>query len=247
MAVVRPLQIMLFVIATSLAAICPPGWYRYGESCYYIITSPLNWTDAKTACADLQGRLAVPRSEMEQSFIWNTYVNISHGTPPHSLWIDCNDREEEGNWQQCPLVDESAGYQNWKDGEPNDYGNGEDCAIIHRDLVGKWEDRHCSGTYYAVCQQPAATSSTPAYCLHASPDGRISSRCLVGHVVKELPADGVVSCGKACRLEPRCRSFNLLDQGGRDEKITCQLNNGTSDAANEGELIEIENCYLFDI
>ena len=247
MAVVRPLEILLFVIATSLATICPPGWYRYGESCYYIITSPLNWANAKIACADLQGRLAVPRSEMEQSFIWNMYVDISHGTPPEHLWFGCNDREEEGNWQQCPLAGESAGYQNWGDRQPNDYG-GQDCAAMMKKRGGKWGDVDCLNTnYYAVCQQPTVTSSTHAYCLHTGSDGRISSRCLVGHVVKELPADGVVSCGKACRLEPRCRSFNLLDQGGRDEKITCQLNNGTSDAANEGELIEIENCYLFDI
>ena len=112
---------------------------------------------------------------------------------------------------------------------------------------GEWHDIQCSKSHHAVCQRPADTSSTPTYCLHTGPDGRIASRCLLGHVVKELPADGVVSCGKACRLEPRCHSFNLLDHGGRGEIMTCQLNNVTSDAANEGDFDGSENCYLFDI
>ena len=81
----------------------------------------------------------------------------------------------------------------------------------------------------------------------SNPVGRGGSRCLLGHVVKELPADGVLSCGKACRLEPRCQSFNLLDQGGRGEKMTCKLNNVKCDFADESDFEGIGKCYLFDI
>ena len=245
MALVHCLEIFLLVISTSLGEICPHGWYRYGESCYYFIVHSVDWYEASTTCAELHGILAIPHSQMEQSFIWNTYENIFNGQPSTPLWIGCNDIEEEGNWQQCPLRGMSHGYQNWRYNQPDD-SNGQDCAVMHLQN-GKWRDRDCSNVCHAVCQQPADISSTPAYCLHTGPDGRISSRCLVGHVVKELPADGVVSCGKACRLEPRCVSFNLLDQGGRGGMKTCQLNNVTSDAADEGDFEEAENCYLFDI
>ena len=130
-----------------------------------------------------------------------------------------------------------------KDGE-TDNNEGQDCAMMSRGNDGKWKDRDCSKTYNAVCQQPTVTSSTPVYCLHTGSDGRISSQCLFGHVMKELPAHGVVSCGKACRLEPRCRSFNLLEQGRG--KMACQLNNVTSEEAPE-DLIVMGNCYFFDL
>ena len=245
MAFLYCLELLLFVIGTSLAAICPLGWYRHGESCYHFI-SQSTWEQANVTCAEMHSTLAVPRSEMEQSFVWGMYLSLCDGEPSQSLFIGCNDIEEEGNWKGCQLRDDDEGYENWRDEKPDSDEN-EDCGIMDRNHDGKWSNRGCSQKRSAVCQQPADSSSTPAYCLRTGSDGRISSRCLVGHVVKELPADGVVSCGKACRLEPRCRSFNLLDQGGRDEKMTCQLNNVTSDGANKGNWSGMVNCYLFDI
>ena len=99
--------------------------------------------------------------------------------------------------------------ENWKDGQPNDYfGQGQDYGMMLQSDGGKWDDHKCCLKNPAMLQQSAGTckGSTPAYCLHPGPDGRGGSRCLLGHVVKELPADGVQSCGKACRLEPRCQT-----------------------------------------
>ena len=80
----------------------------------------------------------------------------------------------------------------------------------------------------------------------AGHDGRIKSQCLVGHVMKELRADGVVSCGKACRSEPRCRSFNLLMEKGSG-KMVCQLNNATRHEAADGNMKARDKCYFFDL
>ena len=88
-------------------------------------------------------------------------------------------------------------------------------------------------------------SVTPIFCLQTGNDGRFTSQCLFNHVTKEQAGNGIVSCGKACRSDPRCRSFNLLEQEGG--KMVCQLNNATRHEAAEGEMKEEENCYFFDL
>ena len=74
-------------------------------------------------------------------------------------------------------------------------------------------------------------------------DGRFTSQCLFNHVTKEQAGKGIVSCGKACRSDPRCRSFNLLEQEGG--KMVCQLNNATRHEAAEGEMKEEGELLLF--
>ena len=48
-------------------------------------------------------------------------------------------------------------FQTWNDGEPNNYGHGEDCVEVKRfDHLGKylWNDMSCSAPeVYALCER----------------------------------------------------------------------------------------------
>ena len=92
-------------------------------------------------------------------------------------------------------------------------------------LVQWWVNQNCYNTIYmqATCKLPII--NYPPFCLQIGSDGHITSQCLTGHVMMEIQAQGVVSCGKACLSHPRCSSYNLLDQG--PGKMECQLNNIT--------------------
>uniref|UniRef100_A0A8D2M7U7 C-type lectin domain-containing protein n=1 Tax=Zonotrichia albicollis TaxID=44394 RepID=A0A8D2M7U7_ZONAL len=45
----------------------------------------------------------------------------------------------------------------WREGEPNDSGNNEDCA--HLWISGKWNDVHCTFECFFVCERPLAQKS----------------------------------------------------------------------------------------
>ena len=54
------------------------------------------------------------------------------------------DKTEEGNFVY--ISDNSPiELNNWNSGEPNDYGNGEDCVIVYGN--GKWNDITCHHTH----------------------------------------------------------------------------------------------------
>ena len=242
----NPADVLLFLVAcyTTLAAICPTDWQRYGESCYFLITQPMNWYDANDTCFKSHATLAVPNSQTEQTFIWEMFPELLKGTKPtRSLWIGCNDLQEVGNWQHCPLKNESDVYQNWEEGRPGNNAE-KNCVVMSRFSAGQWRNLYCTRTKYATCERPLDTT-TPVFCLQAGSNGRVESHCLFGHVMQELRAEGVMSCGKACRSEPRCRSFNLLGLG-RGEMV-CQLNNATLQEAADGDMKANDKCYFFDL
>ncbi|XP_071796983.1 snaclec bothroinsularin subunit beta-like [Asterias amurensis] len=228
----------------TLAAICPTDWQRYGESCYLLITQRMNWTEANDTCVESNAALAVPNSQIEQTFIWSMFKEFFNGSQPtRQLWIGCYFDQETDEWQHCPLRDVHNTYENWKRSQP-DNNTATGCVIMRRDRNGKWADTKCSKNHFAVCELQVDTTPR-SFCLETGPDGRIKSQCLVGHVMKEVRAVGVVSCGWACRSEPRCRSFNLLMEQGPG-KMVCQLNNATlHEAAKDMELQD--QCYSFDL
>ena len=230
--------ISLVWISASTAAICPPAWRRYGDSCYLVIERTMKWQRARDTCAASGGRLALPNSAAEQAFIFDLMIPQ---TCRDGAWIDCNDMAQEGKWLNCPLRDDGTNaYQNWGPGQPDDIHSA-DCALMNGWWGGQWDDQGCSYPRCAVCEMPV-TERSPEFCTQTGADGRVASRCLSGHVIiKELPAIGIVSCGKACRLEPRCSSFNLLESGRG--KTVCQLNN----VAEVRNIEATENCYSFDL
>ena len=46
-------------------------------------------------------------------------------------------------------------YRKWSSNEPNNYGSGEDCAVI-RNVSDEWNDVPCHHEYLAVCMKPVS-------------------------------------------------------------------------------------------
>ena len=238
--------VMGFWCGPALAEICPPDWHRYGESCYVVLNQTIGWYEANSTCVALQANIAVPNSKLENNFLWKLFLQVIQ-KPRVGLWIGCYDIEEEGNWEKyCPgLNNVNDSYQNWGTGQPsNDSDRDTDCVAYSFDSNGYWGVQYCTNHRFVACERHVNTA-TPVFCTQTGDDGRLITQCLRRHVMKKLPGTGVISCGKACRSEPRCRSFNLLEQGGG--KMVCQLNNATRHEAAEGDMTEKENCYFYDL
>jgi hypothetical protein len=124
-------------------AILDPG----SGHCYRLIRSPSRtWAESQLACQTLGAHLAIITSADEQAVV----AGLQDGTEVSTAWMGGSDQAAEGAWV---WVDGSAfSYTNWNSGEPNDYGDGEDCAAVRFSLGGEWDDRSCSGTLSFICE-----------------------------------------------------------------------------------------------
>ena len=64
------------------------------------------------------------------------------------FFIGLHDTEKENTWKWYD--NEPFEYSNWAVGEPNDWGNGEDCVTLR--LNGEWNDLHCNQERYYLCK-----------------------------------------------------------------------------------------------
>ena len=73
-------------------------------------------------------------------------------------WIGLSDADHEGVWK---WVDGTrlTGYENWRSGQPNNFGGGQDCAGIrmgiHFDKVydAEWHDHPCEKKKRFICEK----------------------------------------------------------------------------------------------
>ncbi|XP_033646719.1 C-type lectin domain family 4 member E-like [Asterias rubens] len=114
--------------------------------------------------------LFVPDLQSEQDYIWELFLAEFNPTADTFLWIGCNDIEEEGNWQHCPLKGETNAYKNWKYGEPNNAGN-EDCGNQYMKNNGQWSDVECDRKGFAICELHVIDNRV--LCLQTGNDGRL--------------------------------------------------------------------------
>jgi len=122
---------------------CPRYWVKAGSHCYHMSDNSMNWEQAKRYCEQRSGYLAEIRDSSEQNHV----RGFSEGQGP---WIGLNDKAREGHyvWDHSGIGGHM--YSNWNNGEPNNWGSGEDCVhLIHN---GKWNDLSCTFLKRALCQ-----------------------------------------------------------------------------------------------
>ncbi|XP_038068732.1 alpha-N-acetylgalactosamine-specific lectin-like [Patiria miniata] len=228
------------VCACFYAEACKPGQQRFGGSCYQLLNESMTWDQGDAACSEMGAVLAVPDSLEEHQFIWEMFTGI---VTVGNLWIGCNDREEEGKWMKSSEGGE-CNFFDWAPAEPSGGYSHINCMHLWRYENGLMDDDVCSVPRSVICESPAPLAMPTMSCLQRYTDTRSSSHCLTGHVMEEFSAKGVITCGSACRDEPRCRSFNLR-RGGPGELI-CQLNNITRNEADVKNIRLDNGCKYFN-
>ena len=68
-------------------------------------------------------------------------------------WIGFSDQSQEGGYTWSDYSPVS--FVNWNEGEPNNYGDGEDCGeiVVGYTLNGAWNDDRCEKQMPAVCEK----------------------------------------------------------------------------------------------
>ncbi|XP_038055974.1 low affinity immunoglobulin epsilon Fc receptor-like [Patiria miniata] len=87
--------------------------------------------------------LVMPQSQEETEFLQKNLI--------HKFWINCNDLQVEGTWV-CQDGTTDVEYRNWRDGEPSNFGGGEDCVVAKE---AGWNDAPCETHVPTICKRPA--------------------------------------------------------------------------------------------
>ncbi|MBN3309151.1 MBL2 protein, partial [Amia calva] len=110
----------------------------------YLVTNKERGTfeHSLKVCGDADGKTFTPKSNVENLAISKLL------TESETAYIGANDRKTEGTF--VDLEEQPLAFSNWADGEPNNSGNNEDCAVILRN--GKWNDVTCDTDHITICE-----------------------------------------------------------------------------------------------
>lgn len=101
---------------------------------YKVLGAGNSWSEAKKQCSELKGRLAMPASEEENTFL----MELAKKAGFSMLWLGASDERREGKWIS---EGKEITYTNWDaPDQPNNAGQVEHFAVIHSMTSGLWWD-----------------------------------------------------------------------------------------------------------
>ncbi|XP_041672171.1 CD209 antigen-like isoform X2 [Cheilinus undulatus] len=71
---------------------CPPGWSKFGESCFHVSNTTRSWNSSRSFCNSNGGDLAIINTKDKMVFVRGLVDSGNH------VWIGLNDRVSEGTW-----------------------------------------------------------------------------------------------------------------------------------------------------
>jgi len=103
---------------------------------YKVFEKKCSWHEAEALCEKTGGRLASIKSKEEDEFLRKLRAG-------KCLWFGGSDEAKEGDWRWRDGTE--MAYQNWADGEPDDWKGKEDWMVVgwpggERFKTGKWGD-----------------------------------------------------------------------------------------------------------
>ncbi len=125
-----------------------------GGQTYHVCPTRVNWASAQALCVRLGADLFVPDSRGESDWVHRHALSVAR----QDYWIGLSDREEEGVFAWVDGAEREFAF--WADGEPNDSGDGEDCAHLRGD--GRWNDGVCGGRLGVVCESACDAAEVDA-------------------------------------------------------------------------------------
>ncbi len=129
---------------TGCALLAPVSGRLY----LYCADDERTFDEARAVCQGYGGDLVALATLDELAFLRDAGVG--------GIWLGLTDAVAEGTWT---WVDGTAStWGAWADGEPNDAGDGEDCASLRAD--GQWNDLSCDREVPFVCEAVAPRAAT---------------------------------------------------------------------------------------
>ncbi|XP_019643123.1 PREDICTED: C-type lectin domain family 3 member A-like [Branchiostoma belcheri] len=109
-----------------LPATCPDGYKKYHEICYKAFQALKTFSKSAETCRADGGTLAMPRDAGIHDFLVSLMKQL---LPLFDYWIGLHDERQEGKWEWIDGTALGTGYNRWKNGQPNNHGGNQDCAL----------------------------------------------------------------------------------------------------------------------
>ncbi|XP_061671270.1 C-type isolectin Sp-CL4-like [Syngnathoides biaculeatus] len=129
---------------------CGLGFYRFNDdSCLKVLTFNANFATAQEMCTYIGGRVVVPANLKEYQKLVCT---VAYDFPVRlHYWVGATKHGDDFVW-----ADGSGTIPNelWANGQPDNFGNNENCVWINSGSWGPLNDGPCSEATSMVCQIP---------------------------------------------------------------------------------------------
>ncbi|XP_047672622.1 uncharacterized protein LOC113660592 [Tachysurus fulvidraco] len=123
------------------------GWRFFNKSIYNISTVEKSWEKTRQDCIERGANLVIINSTEEQEFISKNFAGTE-------AWIGLNDTYTEGTFKWVDGSPLTTKF--WWNGEPNDYGQNEDCVITGftkaMSNISTWADYPCDNPVVGICE-----------------------------------------------------------------------------------------------
>uniref|UniRef100_A0A663EA94 Mannose receptor C-type 1 n=1 Tax=Aquila chrysaetos chrysaetos TaxID=223781 RepID=A0A663EA94_AQUCH len=124
------------------------GFARYGDGSYSIVSSEMQWEEARKNCQDKSAELASISDAYIHSFLW--IQMLKYGEP---VWIGLNSNMTGSYYKWTDNL--KTRYTKWAAGEPKEKN-----ACVYLDLDGTWKTASCNESYFSVCKTSDAIAPT---------------------------------------------------------------------------------------
>ncbi|CAG5867752.1 unnamed protein product [Menidia menidia] len=131
---------------------CHAGWREHHDRCYFFSADTKSWLDANAYCLSQRSHLMSIDSIEERLWV-RTQIDSE------IYWIGLNDRVVEGVWEWSdgtPFI-EQLSY--WRQGQPDNWEDAEDCGQLVGESSGHWNDENCDIKRKFICKH---INSNPA-------------------------------------------------------------------------------------
>ncbi|XP_072048607.1 asialoglycoprotein receptor 1-like [Amphiura filiformis] len=150
----------LLVVAVALEMDCPrPEWKkrRANNHCYWFETDFLPQYKADERCRRYNAKLAKIDDADENDWILKnvfpatTYIGGGDSSHYYIGLKRTSSNADSWYWELDGSPLDSVWGGSWKDGEPNNYHNKENCVTYFQD-DGKWNDVMCGDSFHYICE-----------------------------------------------------------------------------------------------
>ena len=136
---------------------CPCEADEHNDTLYLFCLEPKKWNQARNFCNNNSSYIVTINNDSENDFIADSAQSL-YGES--IWWIGYNDKnnggsadgsggsEDEFVWYNG----ENPSYENWHEGEPNNYENSEDCTEMYISTGGTWNDANCGQEKFYICE-----------------------------------------------------------------------------------------------
>ncbi|KAL4617320.1 macrophage mannose receptor 1-like [Arapaima gigas] len=131
----------------AVFSLCDEGWRPYNDRCYFFSDDTKTWSDAQADCERKGSNLMSILDIHERTWLQTQLAN-------NIYWIGLNDIVSEDQWEWS---DGSAYYpylSYWKSGQPDSWGDNEDCVQVLGANDGQWNDASCTIRHRYICKRP---------------------------------------------------------------------------------------------